>query len=231
MPDSTVAIKGVNDGLLITLDPVEEWGLVTAELATHIDEKGAFFNGAEVTLEVGTRPVRKDELTSVKALLERRGMTLFAVSSDSDTTLESAIALDLRVRANSSPPSGAAYEPDALLSFNSEEDGLAGVMIRRTMRSGRSVRSQGHVVIYGDVNAGAEILAAGDVIVWGKLRGNVYAGADGDETAVVCALDMQPTQLRIAGYIAISPPEKRRKPKPEVALIRNDRIVVEDWDG
>ncbi|KXK18465.1 MAG: septum site-determining protein MinC [Chloroflexi bacterium OLB15] len=230
MPDSTVAIKGVNDGLLITLDSVEEWGMVTANLAAHIDEKGEFFSGAAVTLEVGARPVRKDELSSVKALLERRGMTLFAVSSESDTTLESAIALDLRVRANNQPQIGSAYEPDTP-TFNSEEDGTIGVMIRRTMRSGRSVHSQGHVVIYGDVNAGAEILAAGDVIVWGKLRGIVHAGADGDETAVVCALDMQPTQLRIAGYIAISPPEKRRKPKPEVALIRNDRIVVEDWDG
>ncbi len=230
MSDSTVAIKGVNDGLLITLDSTEEWGMVTADLAAYIDEKGEFFSGAEVTLEVGARPVRKDELGSVKALLERRGMTLFAVSSDSDTTLESAIALDLRVRAYSQQQSAAPYEPD-LLPFNSEEDGTAGVMIRRTMRSGRSVSSQGHVVIYGDVNAGAEILAAGDVIVWGKLRGNVHAGADGDETAVVCALDMQPTQLRVAGYIAISPPEKRRKAKPEVALIRNGRIVVEDWDG
>lgn len=230
MPDSTVAIKGVNDGLLITLDSVEEWGMVTANLAAHIDEKGEFFSGAAVTLEIGARPVRKDELSSVKALLERRGMTLFAVSSESDTTLESAIALDLRVRANNQPQIGSAYEPDTP-TFNSEEDGTIGVMIRRTMRSGRSVHSQGHVVIYGDVNAGAEILAAGDVIVWGKLRGIVHAGADGDETAVVCALDMQPTQLRIAGYIAISPPEKRRKPKPEVALIRNDRIVVEDWDG
>ena len=78
-------------------------------------------------------------------------------------------------------------------------------MIRRTLRSGRTVRSQGHVVVFGDVNPGAEIIAAGDVIVWGRLRGNVHAGANGDESAFVCALDMTPTQLRIAGYISISP--------------------------
>ena len=102
-------------------------------------------------------------------------------------------------------------------------------MIRRTVRSGRTVRSQGHVVIFGDVNPGAEIIANGDVIVWGRLRGNVHAGANGDESAFVCALDMIPTQLRIAGYISISPQDKRHKPKPEMALIRDDRIIVEAW--
>jgi septum site-determining protein MinC len=83
--------------------------------------------------------------------------------------------------------------------------------------------------VYGDVNPGAEIIAAGDIIIWGKLRGNVHAGAEGDENAVVCALDMTPNQLRIAGYITTSPPDKRRKPRPEVASIRNNQIIVEGW--
>jgi hypothetical protein len=37
-------------------------------------------------------------------------------------------------------------------------------------------------------------------------------------------------QLRIAGHIATSPAEKRREAKPEVARIRDDRIVVEVWN-
>ncbi|HLV36917.1 MAG TPA: septum site-determining protein MinC, partial [Spirillospora sp.] len=78
-------------------------------------------------------------------------------------------------------------------------------------------------------NPGAEVIATGDVIVWGRLRGNVHAGAEGDEDAVVCALDMTPTQLRIAGYIVTSPPEKRHNPRPEVARVRDGQIVVEAW--
>lgn len=226
MRDQLVQIKGVNDGLHISLDPNEEWGVVTALLANRIDQQSAFFSGARVTLDVGTRPVRRDELSSVKALFERRSMMLAAVLSDSATTLESASALDLR--ANTSAPPTA--DADGLLPYNSEEDGTDGVMIRRTLRSGRTIHSRGHVVVYGDVNPGAEIVAAGDVIIWGRLRGNVHAGANGDETAVVCALDMMPTQLRIAGYITVSPPDKRHKPRPETALIRDGQIVVEDWE-
>jgi septum site-determining protein MinC len=230
MPDSTVIIKGVKEGLLITLTPEEEWLSVTADLAARIDGQSTFYAGAHVVLDVGTRPVRKDELGMVKALLERRGMTLFAVSSESQTTIESATALDLRANhvAPITAPSPAQVDAQP---FNPEEDGTLGVMIRRTLRSGRLVRSDGHVVILGDVNAGAEIIALGDVIVWGRLRGNVHAGCEGDDTAVVCALDMVPTQLRIASYIAVSPPDKRHKPKPEMALIRDNRIIVDAWGG
>jgi septum site-determining protein MinC len=227
MRESTVAIKGTKEGLLIALDPSEEWQVITAELASRLDGQSAFFAGARVTIDVSTRPVRKDELTSLKALLERRGMSLWSVASESSTTIDSANALDLRATYNA--PQNENMSDDGVPMYSAEEDGTLGVMIRRTLRSGRTVHSQGHVVVFGDVNPGAEIIASGDVIVWGRLRGNVHAGANGDTSAIVCALDMIPTQLRIAGFITVSPPDKKRKPKPEIALIRDDQIVVETW--
>lgn len=227
MQEQAFAIKGVRDGLLISLDATAAWGTVIAELAAHIDDKSSFFNGAQIIVDVGERPVPKYELSSLKALLERRGLTLWAVLSESSTTVDSAEALDLRTSVGGLVPEHSEHEDE--MSIDPEEIGTPGVMIRRTLRSGRTVHSGGHVVVYGDVNPGAEIIAAGDVVVWGRLRGNVHAGAEGDEDAVVCALDMMPTQLRIAGYLVTSPPEKRRKPRPEVALVRDGQIVVEAW--
>lgn len=225
MPDTNITIKGVKDGLLIALDEAAEWQAVTQSLAARLDEQPAFFSGARVVLDVGTRPVRKDEMGSIKALFDRRSMQLISVTSASDTTLDAASALDLRV----APVDGQAPAGLDTLPFNPEEEGLPGVMIRRTLRSGRMVYSEGHALIVGDVNAGAEIVAVGDVIVWGRLRGNVHAGANGDPNAIVCALDMTPTQLRIGEFIAVSPVDKRHKPKPEIALVRDGRIVVEEW--
>jgi septum site-determining protein MinC len=60
------------------------------------------------------------------------------------------------------------------------------------------------------------------------LRGVVHAGAEGDETAVVCALDLAPTQLRIARYIATSPPHKGQ-PQPEMARVKDGQIMAERW--
>ncbi len=226
MQEQHVNIKGIKDGLLVSLSPTEEWLLITNELGTRIDGQSAFFSGARVTVDVGNRPVPKHELSTLKALLERRGMTLWAVLSDSSTTLDAAQALDLRTSTANLIPG---REDTDGSEFNPEEGGTPGVMVRRTLRSGRTVHSTGHVIVYGDVNPGAEIIAAGDVIVWGKLRGNVHAGANGDESAVVCALDMTPNQLRIAGHITVSPPGKRRQPRPETATVRDNQIIVEAW--
>ena len=108
--------------------------------------------------------------------------------------------------------------------FFQAEDGIRGQVRARELGDGY----RGKVV--GDVNAGAVIVAGGDVIVWGRLRGIVHAGAGGDESAVVCALHLAPTQLRIAGYITISPDDKQRKPRPEKALVRNGRIEAVAWE-
>jgi septum site-determining protein MinC len=226
MREQTVAIKGIKEGLLVALNPDEEWQGILSDLAARLDTQSAFFAGARITVDVGARPVPKHELMSLKALLERRGLTLWVVLSDSATTIDAAQSLDLKTSTANLIPGRANSDGT---ETSPEQDGTPGVMIKRTLRSGRIVHSDGHVVVFGDVNAGAEIVAAGDIIIWGRLRGKVHAGASGDESAVVCALDMTPTQLRIAGYIVTSPPDKRRKPRPEVASVRNNQIVVEAW--
>jgi len=227
MREQSIAIKGVKDGLLVSISEGEEWAAIIADLAGRIDTQSAFFAGARITLDLGARPVRRDELGSIKAMLERRGVSLYAVLSESYTSIDAAAALDLRAQYTGTAQGARTTEDSA--SYSSEEDGSAGVLIRRTLRSGRTVRSDGHVVVLGDVNAGASIVAGGDIIVWGRLRGSIHAGAYGDETAVVCALDMAPTQLRIADFISVSPVDKRQKPTPERAAIVGAQIVVEPW--
>ena len=226
MQKELVAIKGVNDGLLISLSTTESWQSVTDQLASRIDEKADFYAGANITVELGERPVPKYELSSLKALLERRGLTLSLVRSESDTTQNSAYSLDVATdnHAAATMPEPA---PQETAPVSPEETGTQGVLFRRTLRSGRTIHSAGHVIVFGDVNPGAKVIADGDIIIWGKLRGYVHAGAGGDETAIVCALDMSPSQLRIADYMVTSPAGKRSKIKPEVALVRGSQIIVE----
>jgi septum site-determining protein MinC len=68
------------------------------------------------------------------------------------------------------------------------------------------------------------------VLVWGRLRGMVRAGAEGNEQSVVCALDLTPTQLRIAGYIATTP-KRRGKPQPEMARVIDGHVLAEPWNA
>jgi septum site-determining protein MinC len=155
-------------------------------------------------------------------------MDLYAVVADVQSTREAARAVDLRAMPAKAPAAEETEEEAPSPKPRSTE----AILVRRTVRSGQVVQYPGHVVIVGDVNLDGEVLAAGDVIIWGKLRGVVHAGAVGDDSAIVCALQMQPMQLRIGNYIARAPEDQGREPgEPEVAFVRNGGIVAESWNN
>jgi septum site-determining protein MinC len=95
-----------------------------------------------------------------------------------------------------------------------------------TLRGGQVLHHSGNIVVVGDVNPGAELIATGDVLVFGRLAGIAHAGAQGDANARIYALDLAPTQLRIATFIAAEDAQHRSAPVPEVVLVRDGRIVV-----
>ena len=80
------------------------------------------------------------------------------------------------------------------------------------------------------MNAGAEIVSDHDVVILGTLRGTVSRRAlSGNRKALVFALRMQPTQLRIAELITQPPQEDKRstRSEPEVAFIEEGSIIIE----
>ena len=103
--------------------------------------------------------------------------------------------------------------------------GPATLYHRGTLRGGRALQQLGSIVVVGDVNPGAELVATGDIVVFGALRGTAHAGAQGDVEARVFALELAPTQLRIATFIA-SGDNGQRKPAPEVAFVSAGRIAI-----
>ena len=103
--------------------------------------------------------------------------------------------------------------------------GIATLYHRGTLRGGQALHNLGNLVVIGDVNPGAELVASGDVVVFGALRGVAHAGAQGDRSARVIALELAPTQLRIATLIATSDPGTKAR-GPEHASIVDERIVV-----
>lgn len=96
-----------------------------------------------------------------------------------------------------------------------------------TLRGGQSLHNVGNIVVVGDVNPGAELVATGDIVVFGSLRGVAHAGAQGETSARVYAVDLAATQLRIAALIAADFGDRKRTGiRPEAACIRDDRIAI-----
>jgi septum site-determining protein MinC len=218
-----IQIKGIRDGLLIILGE-GEWPEMRAALIEQVDQQADFLQGARVALDVGSRILKAVDLGQLRDALSERGISLWAVLSSSPTTEQTAQTLGLGTRISKPLPDRASPPPDTNL-----QGGEQAILVHRTLRSGFSLQHPGHVVIIGDVNPGAEVMSGGNVIVWGRLRGMVHAGAEGNEEAIVCALDLAPTQLRIAGHIAITP-QRRGKAQPEMARLREGKVVAEPWN-
>lgn len=98
--------------------------------------------------------------------------------------------------------------------------------IETTVRSGVEIRHPGNVIVLGDVNPGSSIIADGDVLVWGSLRGVAQAGASGNARCVIMALRLDPTQIRIADYVARPPETPPHQHYPEVAYVTTEGIRI-----
>lgn len=216
-------IKGIKDGILISLQD-QDWQDAKDSLIDNIKERQAFFEGAQVYLDVGTTILGTKAIDEIRKILLDQNIALAGVLGKSLVTQEAAQQLGLIAKLDRLP----CTPTQKLKPLDTAVSGETAVLIQRTMRSGFKVSYQGHVVILGDVNPGAEVIATGSVIVWGRLRGTVHAGSEGDHSAIVCALDLSPTQLRIATKIATTP-EDSAIPKPEVARILEDQIIAEPW--
>ncbi len=231
-----ITIKGIRQGLLVTLGD-GDWRDVLDKLEAHLDENPTFFRGGRLALEVGDRALTHTQIEDVRSMVARHGVEMWALVSSNAVTRaaarESGLVVDLGPAGD---PERGVDEATGDLAWARGRESAKGscdeaVMVRRTLRSGQTLRHPGHIVIIGDVNPGAEVVAGRDIVVWGRVRGLVHAGALGDEDAVICALDLAPMQLRIGSHIARSPEERPSQLMPEKASVREGQIVVVPWPG
>lgn len=217
---SLVQIKGIRDGLLATFvdAPWEEQRLA---LLAQIDERPAFFQGARLAMDVGSQVLKVNDLVDLRDFLSERNISLWAVISESSTTEQTSQLLGMATRI--SKPRPEERKQPAEISDDT------ALFVNKTLRSGTRVEFPGNVVVLGDVNAGAEVIADGSVIIWGRVRGMIHAGCKGDRSAVICALDLSATQLRIANEVSavLKPP---KDPRPEIASINKEgHLQAELW--
>ena len=222
--NSLIQIKGLRDGLLVSLSDAS-WDEQLAALMSQVDTQPSFFQGARLALDVASQVLHVNELVDLRDKLSERGISLWAVLSESPTTEQTSQLLGLATRI--SKP-----RPEESRRFAVEDIGEETAMfLDRTLRSGTRIDFAGHVVVLGDVNPGAEIVAEGNVIIWGRLRGAVHAGSKGNRKAVICALDFSPMLLRIADEVsAVMESQPQARLRPQIARINEfDKLQAEDW--
>lgn len=209
-----VQIKAIRDGFLLVPSPVASFQTIMEFLSQRLTESHHFLKRARMTLDLRQRPFRVEEVRELRRLLlEKADVELVQVR----------LGEDLRGLL-----SWAAEQLAVTLSVDQAHQPVAQpVVVRATCRSGSRFESEADCFILGDVNPGAEVLAVGDIIIFGNLRGIAHAGTRGDRSARIWALNIEPSQIRIADLVAVPPKGSRRgSGRFEVAEVQGEMIQV-----
>lgn len=209
-----VALKGTREGLVLYLDPAADFEVLMKELDKLLKDSVQFLQGASVRCYSGEKEYTKDEHARLEAVLREQKLELAGWLTSEDVSGPS------KVQSNTTDNKETGHWEEGMVEGSC-------LFVERTLRSGKSVQFDGHVVVLGDVNPGAEIIATGNIAVFGSLRGVAHAGATGERNASVSAYHLAPTQLRIADLVARAPDEEAGGRGPEIARIKNDQLIVE----
>ena len=198
-----VKIKGLKSGLQLSFAKGASFDDVQANILNKLETGNKFFiRGTTVFVPKGYFPEEENE--KLRRMFHRHGM-LFSTELKNPGLL---------------PPS-------KLPAAEKKSPAPKMLIVNKTLRGGQEVRTESSVMIFGNVNPGAQVIAGGNIDVRGTCRGIVHAGANGDVTACIVADRLMPQQIRIANVIARSPDEMEKAEQAERASIKDGRIVIE----
>lgn len=219
MDENAVTFKGTVNGLTIILKQDASFDEVIESMRLKVSNAGKFFRGAKLAVKYRGRVLVDEEKNRLFTLLkDESGANIISFEEDKTGVQASQVSGNTTERNN---------QIKKYMFFKGIEEGQTK-FYRGTVRSGQLITFDGNLVVLGDVNPGAVIEATGNIVVMGLLRGVVHAGSDGNKEAIVAALGLNPTQIRIADIITRPPDESgSANLVPELAYVKDDTLFVE----
>ncbi|MBW4423433.1 MAG: septum site-determining protein MinC [Nostoc desertorum CM1-VF14] len=226
--NTQVQLKSKEGRLLLILPPESQvsaseltWSEIWQQIRQRLNAGDRFrISNTPVHLMAQDRLVDARQLQELAEALNEVELRLISVSTSRRQTAIAAVTSGYSVEQlqpvtslNSEPKPTAIPQEDALY-------------LEMTVRSGVEIRHPGTVILLGDLNPGGIVIADGDIIIWGRLRGIAHAGAGGNRECLIMALQMEPTQLRIADAVARAPEKLPIQFFPEVAHITPQGIRI-----
>lgn len=208
--NNSVIIKGTKSGIIVVLDPKMEFEELKQNIAVKFKESAKFLGNATMALSFEGRNLTNDEQREILDIINENSELHIVCIVDTDQEKEAVFSKSLNER---------------LMELQSN----TGQFYKGNLRSGQVLEVESSIIVIGDVNNGAKIVSKGNVIILGSLKGNVFAGASGNNKAFVVALDMEPVQIRIADIIARAPDKKSKEVKREakIAFVEDGNIYIE----
>lgn len=213
-----VILKSNKYGINLILTDDMEFKELLKCIIDKFKESEGFFKNAKMAISFeGRKLTQEEEFKIVEAITENSSVHIICIL-DTDQLKEELVRRKID-------------------QFEEERAGKTGEFYKGTLRSGQVLDCETSVVVIGDVNPGAKVISKGNIVILGALKGNAYAGANGNEIAFVAALDMDPVQIKIGDVIGRSADktvgDKKKKKlqtppaEPQVAIVKDGNIYIE----
>lgn len=209
--NNSVIIKGNKYGIIVVLNPDEKFDKLKEIVAQKFRESSDFFKNAKMAITFEGRKLSNDDQKEILDIIAENSDMQIVCVIDNDEEREEAFRKTLE---------------EKLMEVSNN----SGQFYKGILRSGASLEFETSVVIIGDVNNGARVVSKGNIIILGALKGTAIAGVTGNTNSFVVALDMRPTQIRIADTIARSPdspPAKEKNQDAKIAFLEDGNIYIE----
>ena len=232
--DNSVIIKGSKNGITVFLDEEMPFEELLENVSDKFKNASKFFNNATMAISFDERNLSAEEekriLNVISDVSELNIVCVLDENNDIKSVYEEAVKKAMNsFNISHQPERQKIIDPKTTCMF-----------YKGTLRSGQVFEADGSVVVLGDVNPGGKVVAKGSVIVLGSLKGNIFAGVDGNENAFVVALEMSPMQIKIGDIIARSSDSgvnkiskgknKSKILEPKIAYVYDQNIYVEDLE-
>lgn len=253
-----VIIKSNRYGINLILDDQIPFQELLGLISSKFKETGDFFRDAKMAVSFeGRELTAQEEQEIVDAIMASSSVRIVSIV-DRNRELEEQMRRSVEAyleaaerqagAADSEKAQQQAESSGAKEAEGGEEPGPSDEMeeeaaadfYKGNLRSGQIIESASSITVVGDVNPGAKVVSMGNVVILGSLKGNAQAGAGGNRSSFIFALEMKPIQLQIGDLIAKSPDKEKGKKRgrkkekegqntymPQVAVARDGNICIE----
>lgn len=211
-----VVLKSNRYGINLIMDADMPFGQLEEAILEKFRESEKFFKNAKIAISFEGRRLSQEEEFSILDMIAKNTSIQVICVVDQDEMREQ-------------------MYKEKIDSYYQDVADNTGEFYKGTLRSVQVLKCDTSIVIIGDVNPGAKIIAKGNIVILGSLKGNAYAGAAGDESCFVTALDMDPVQIKIGNVIGRSADRgpweairnRHRTMDPQIALVSKGNIMIE----
>lgn len=236
MSEEAITLKGTGDGVKIFMSRTEEFSAISKALYDKLDEFRRFFGSGECNVYFIGRELSKGDMLRIETITKTmlpNGRIYYGephIPKKKEVKKQiyeqEEITHDLQLEAANLFVEDRIRRKKEAITTNFKRNRAR--YFEGDVRSGKTIESDGHLILLGNVEMGGEVNACGNIIIIGRLSGKAHAGSMGSREAYILAMDFETDDIQIADIKNFE--ENTEKNGANIAFAEKEKIFIEKFN-